>query len=74
MSASNCANSSSRHLAQLDPHLRREQLLAKGGVVIQFGFDRRRDLVEDEPDAADQQAVDDEHERFSARAPASAGC
>ena len=39
------------HLAELDPHLRVEQLLAQRGVVVQLRLDRRRDLVEHEPDA-----------------------
>src|SRR6266436_7749989 len=48
-------------LAQLEPHLGREQLLAQPRVVVQLGIDRRGDLAEHELDAAHEQAVDDDH-------------
>ena len=41
------------HLAELDPHLRREQLLAQRGVVVELTVGGGRDLVEDEAEAAD---------------------
>ena len=47
--------------AELDAHLRREQLFAERGVVVQLRLDSRRDLVENEPDAADQERVEDDH-------------
>ena len=64
---SSSSNSSWRHLAELDPHLRREQLLAQRRVVVQLGVDRRGDLVEDEPQTADQQRVENEHASIDRR-------
>ena len=55
MSASKLVELLLRHLAELDPHLRGEQPLAQHGVVVHLRLDRRRDLVEDEPHAADQE-------------------
>src|SRR5947209_7449326 len=49
------------HLPQLDPHLGRQQLLAQRRLVVHLLVDRRGDLVEDELDAADEEAVDDQH-------------
>ena len=40
---------------ELEAHLRRQQLLAQGSIVVQLGVDDGRDLVEHEPQAADQQ-------------------
>ncbi len=48
-------------LAELQPHLRLEQLLAERGVVLCFRFSRGHHLLEHESDAADQQVVQDEH-------------
>ena len=48
-------------LAELEPHLRLEQLLAQRRVVLRLGLGRRDDLVEHEAEAADQQGVEDEH-------------
>ena len=50
-------------LAELEPHLRFEQLLAQRRVVVHLGLGGRDDLVEHEPEAADQQRVEDEHRR-----------
>ena len=56
MSASKRVELLLAHLAELEPHLRGEQLLAQRGVVVQLGVDGRGDLVEHEPEAADQEA------------------
>ena len=64
MSASSVVELRLAHLAELDAHLRREQLLAQRRVVVQLGVDRRGDLVEHEPHAADEQRVEDEHQRI----------
>src|SRR5688500_5596104 len=48
------------HFAELHAHLRGQELFAQRRVVVEFRLDRRRDLVEDEPDTADQQRVDDD--------------
>ena len=61
-------------LAQLHPHLRGQQLLAQASPRRSSPLDRRGDLVEDERDAADQEAVEDDHIRPPSRARASAGC
>src|SRR3954468_2924743 len=59
-------------LADLEAQLRHEQALAQDAVIVQLGLDRRRDLVEHEADARDDQAVDDEHVNVPVRA--SGGC
>ena len=61
------------HLAELDPHLRREQALAQHAVVVHLGLDRRHDLVEDEAHAGDDDRVDDD-QHVNAPARASGGC
>ena len=43
------------HLAELDLHLRRQQPLTEHRVVVHLRLDGGRDLVEDEPDPADEQ-------------------
>src|SRR6185295_15517859 len=55
------------HLAELELHLRRQQLLAQRLLVVHLGVHRRSDLVEDETEAADQQAVEDDHSASEAR-------
>src|SRR5439155_11725196 len=50
--------------AELQAHLRFEQLLAQRRVVLGLRFGGRDDLVEDESKAADQQRVQDEHDSF----------
>src|SRR6266542_5782749 len=50
------------HLAELDAHLSLEQALAQRVVVVHLPVDGRRDLVEHEPDARDDQRVDNEHD------------
>jgi hypothetical protein len=42
-------------------HLRREQLLLEGGIVVQLGIGRSRELVQHEPQTADQKGIEDEH-------------
>ena len=49
------------HLTELDLHLGGQQLLAQRRVIIQLGLDRSRQLVENEPDAADQEGVENDH-------------
>src|SRR5437762_3456218 len=48
-------------LAELELHLRLEQLIAQRRVVVHLGFGGGDHLVEDEPQAADQDRVQDEH-------------
>src|SRR5262249_46486931 len=48
-------------LAELELHLRLEQLIAERAVVVHLGLGRRGDLVEDEAQAADQERVEYEH-------------
>src|SRR5436190_13424146 len=48
-------------VAELELHLRFEQLLAQRRVVVRLGFGGRDDLVEDEPQAADQHGIQNEH-------------
>jgi hypothetical protein len=48
-------------LAKLEPHLRLEQLIAQRRVVLHLGLGRLDDLVEHEPQAADQEGIKDEH-------------
>src|SRR5207245_1969681 len=48
-----------RDLAQLQAHLRGEELLAQHGVVVELGVDGLDQLVQHEAHAADQQAVDE---------------
>ena len=55
------ANSSSDNLAELEPHLRFEQLLAQRRIVLRLGLGGRHDLVEDEAEAADEERIEDEH-------------
>ncbi len=50
-----------RDLSELQPHLRGQQLLAKHRVVGELGVHRLGQLVEDEPDAAEKEAVDEDH-------------
>src|SRR5713101_6255000 len=52
-------------LAQLQAHLRLEELLAQHGVVLHFLLRRGHDLVEDEPDAPDEKRIEDDHARSS---------
>src|SRR5581483_3197370 len=55
-------------LAQLEPHLRRQQLLAQPLGVVHLLVDGGRDLPQHPLDPADQHAVEDEH--ATTRAPA----
>ena len=48
------------HLAELDAHLGRQQLLAQRRVVVELGVDRGSDFIEDEADAADEERVEEE--------------
>jgi hypothetical protein len=48
------------HLSQLDAHLRREQLVAERRLVVQLRVDGSSDLVENEPQSADEQRVQDD--------------
>src|SRR5438477_6932 len=50
-------------LAQLQLHLRGQQLLTQHAVVVELAVDGVDDLVEHEPDAADEERVDDDHDR-----------
>jgi len=52
-------------LAHLEAHLRREQLLAQAGIVVQLGFRRLRELAEDELDPAHDHLVEDDHFSFA---------
>ena len=47
-------------LTELHAHLCGEQLLAKRSVVVQLRVDRGGDLVEDEPEPADEERVEDD--------------
>ena len=49
-------------LAEIEAHLAGEELFAEVGVVVQLGIHRRRDLVEDEAQAADEHGVENEHQ------------
>src|SRR4051812_10807172 len=53
-----------RHLAEFNPHLGGQQLLAQGGVVVHLGIDRGSNLVEHEPQAAHEERINDEHNRL----------
>src|SRR5436190_14695991 len=46
---------------ELEAHLRLEELVAQRRVVLRLGFGRLNDLVEHETQAADQEAVENEH-------------
>src|SRR5439155_1661501 len=48
-------------LAQLEPHLRGEELLAQARVVVHLGIDRSGDLAEHELDPGGEHAVEDDH-------------
>ena len=48
-------------LAELELHLRLEQAIPEGGVVVRLGLSRSDDLVEHEAEAPDQQGIEDEH-------------
>ena len=61
MSASKRVEFSLAHFAELEPHLRGEQLFAQVRVVVELGVDGGGDLVEHEAEAADQDRVEDEH-------------
>src|SRR5207248_649989 len=52
-------------LAELQPHLRGEQLLAQNAVVVELAVDGSGDLVQHELDAADEQRVENDHGRAS---------
>src|SRR6266542_3152759 len=54
-------------LSELHAHLRRQQLLAKRGVVVQLGIHRRGNLVEHEPQPADEHRIEYEHWRLPIR-------
>ncbi len=60
------------HLPQLHAHLSVEELLAEGVLVIQLLVGDRSHFVEDEPNAADQEGIQDK-QGFSALVPVSAG-
>src|SRR3954447_7309306 len=49
------------HLTEFDAHLRRKQLVAQLPFVVQFALDRRRDFIEHETDAADEETVNYQH-------------
>ena len=49
------------HLPELELHLRLEKSLAQPRIVVRLGVGSGQDLVEDEPEAADQQGIKDEH-------------
>ena len=53
------------HLPELELHLRLEKPLAQPRIVVRFGFGSGDDLVKDEPEAADQQGIKDEHWNWS---------
>src|SRR5262245_18105914 len=54
-------------LTELEAHLRCQQLLAPHGVVGHLGILRRGNLAQDELEAADQEAVEDDHSDSRAR-------
>ena len=47
-------------LTELHAHLRGKKLLAKRSVVVQLRVDRSGDLVEDEPEPADEERIEDD--------------
>ena len=67
MSRSNGRVFGFRHLAGLEPRLSFEQRLAQASLVVHLGVGGQRDLVEHEPEAVDQQRVQNEHVRMSRR-------
>ena len=52
-------------LAELELHLRSEELLAEMSLVVHLGLDRLRETREDELDSTDDEGVDDEHYALS---------
>src|SRR5438874_694059 len=50
-----------RDVAELELHLRLEQLFAERRVVLRLRLGGRDDLVENESQAADEERVEDEH-------------
>src|SRR5437867_618917 len=50
-----------RDLAELQPHLCRQQLFPQNAVVVELAVDGGGDLAEHELDAADQQRVENDH-------------
>ena len=55
-----------RDLTRLELHLAVEQNLAQASLVVHLGIGRFRDLVEHEPEAADQERIEQEHARDAA--------
>ena len=47
-------------LTELHAHLRGKKLLAKRSVVVQLRVDRSGDLVEDEPEPADEERIEND--------------
>src|SRR3989454_4177135 len=52
-------------LAELEAHLRGQQLLAHDAVVVELAVDGVDDLVQHELETADQQGVEDDHGGYS---------
>src|SRR5205814_6015041 len=50
-----------RDLAELEPHLSRQQLLAQNAVIVELAVHGGDDLVQHELDAPDQQRIEDDH-------------